>query len=87
LIPGITPDMVTSELAENPIVYKYWKKNPEEIQQRLIDTMMRIPSNSDCPGFIYGFRNLEEYDPKATAYSIKMGRTKRTIPQQRIFEW
>jgi hypothetical protein len=50
--------MIHAELAENPLVYKYWKKNPEEVQQRLIDTFMRTPSDSDCPGFIYGFRNM-----------------------------
>lgn len=66
---------------------KYWKKNTPEVQERLIDTMMRKPSASDCPGYIYGFRNLEEYDPSATSYYIKMGRTKRQVPQQRIFEW
>ncbi len=79
--------MVATHLADNPLVYKYWKKNSEQVQQHLIEAIMRAPSNSDCPGYIYGFRNMDEYDPKATSYHLKMGRTKRMVPQQRIFEW
>jgi hypothetical protein len=85
--PGLTADAVIAEIAENPLVEKYWRKNTKEIQERLVDTLMRIPSNSDCPGYIYGFRNLAEYKPNASSYEIKMGRTKRHVPQQRIFEW
>jgi hypothetical protein len=37
----------------------YYNKNTGVIQQRILDTLMRQPSTSDCPGFIYGFRLYE----------------------------
>lgn len=46
-----------------------------------------MPSKSDCPGFIYGFRNKKNYSSRDSKYEIKMGRTKREVPQDRIFEW
>ena len=36
---------------------KHYKKNGPEIQTRIIDTLMKEPSPSDCPGFIYGFKD------------------------------
>ena len=48
---------------------------------------MRMPSRSDCPGFIYGFRQKNGYNSQDQNYEIKLGRTKRLVPQKRIFEW
>jgi hypothetical protein len=56
LIPGITPDFIISQLEPSPILYEQWKLNSEYNQRRLIEVMMRAPSNSDRPGYIYGFR-------------------------------
>jgi hypothetical protein len=50
---------------------------------------MKEPSTSDCPGFIYGFKDYDEHklNPYSDKYEIKMGRTKRQVPQDRIYEW
>lgn len=41
----------------HPLLKRYYNYNETSTQQRIIDTLMREPSKSDCPGFIYGFRN------------------------------
>lgn len=87
LIPGITPDFIISEIEAVPLLHHHWKVNSTEHQKRLIDVMMRAPSNSDNPGFIYGFRKKEGYDSRMENYEIKMGRTKLEVPQDRIFQW
>jgi hypothetical protein len=51
----------------------------------LIDAFMRLPTKADGPGFIYGFRERNSYNSADRSYWIKMGRTKREVPQDRIF--
>lgn len=48
---------------------------------------MKVPSESDGPGFIYGFMNQAENSLLEAPYWIKMGRTKQNPPQIRIFQW
>jgi hypothetical protein len=87
VISGCTPDYVISQLSEAPLITKHWKRNSEENQKALINAFMRLPSRADCPGFIYGFREKQVYNSSDSSYWIKMGRTKRNVPQDRIFEW
>ena len=61
--------------------------NSEDNQKYLVDAFMRSPSESDCPGYIYGFREKDGYDATLKNYWIKMGRTNRATPQTRIMEW
>lgn len=84
-IPGVTPDFIMAEIRENPIIEQHWKRNTEQMRQRFVEVMMKNPSNSDSPGFIYGFRTKQGYNPNAKKFEIKLGRTKRQIPQTRIF--
>jgi hypothetical protein len=49
--------------------------------------MMRFPSKSDQPGYIYGFREKTGYNSEDQAYQIKIGRTKNDAPQTRICQW
>jgi len=84
-IPGITPDFILSEIEAQPLMYQHYRINTAEHKQRFIEVMMRAPSHTDKPGFIYGFRNKEGYDAKAPHYEIKLGRTSREVPQDRIF--
>ena len=67
------------------MVHQHWKMNSEQNQRELIDRFMRLPSEHDCPGYIYGFREKEGYLPSNQNYWIKMGRTDRQTPQTRIF--
>lgn len=85
IIPALTPDYVVAEIKAVPFIHQHWIKNTKEQQQNLVDAFMRMPSKSDGPGFIYGFRERKVYNSKDQDYWIKMGRTKRTVPQDRIF--
>lgn len=86
-ISGLTQEDISEYITQFPFIYQIYKKNKASAQWKLIDELMKIPSESDGPGFIYGFMNEAENNLLETPYWIKMGRTKQYPPQQRIFQW
>ena len=87
LIEGLTREDVSEYITRFPFIYQIYKKNTPAMQEKLIEGLMRAPTPSDCPGFIYGFINEQENGLLEVPFWIKMGRTKRNQPQKRIYEW
>lgn len=56
-IAGLTREEVSQFITNFPFIYHIYKKNKPNDQWKLLDQLMKVPSQSDGPGFIYGFMN------------------------------
>lgn len=63
-----------------------YSQQNQEVRDKIRHDLTRQPTDTDGPGFVYGFivptdRNLR------TNFKMKLGRTAREDPRQRIKEW
>lgn len=61
-------------------------RNSGDIQKKFHETFRSKPSDTDGPGYVYGFIDLQDYK-SPTNLMIKLGRTSRDNPYERVKEW
>lgn len=87
LIDGVTVEEIIEEIKNIPLLYELYERNNDEAKERFVKGFMKVPSRTDGPGFIYGFIDEQENVMGKIPYWIKIGRTSKSVPQNRIYEW
>lgn len=73
-------------LKQYPDLMDLYNTNTEEVQREIVKEISEDPSKSDGVGFVYGF-NLKTDKKSKTQFWMKLGRTARKNPQDRVDKW
>lgn len=74
------------KIEDYPDLQKLYERNSIEIKNKIIKLLREEPSNSDGPGWIYGFYSPKDGLQSNNNFWIKIGRTERN-PFVRVNEW
>ena len=65
---------------------KLFERNNKLTQKKIIEKLKSPPSKTDSEGYVYGFYKKTDINTRFDFY-IKLGRTAKEVPQERINEW
>ena len=72
-------------ISNNQKLYYLYNRNTKQIQNKIIECLVKEPSLTDGEGMVYGFTNKNDINKKNDFY-VKLGRTTRLNPAIRINE-
>lgn len=73
-------------LKNYPDLVKLYNLANDKVKIQIIEKIIERPSDSDGPGYVYGFTKSEDKNTRYNFY-MKLGRTSRNDPGVRIDEW
>lgn len=73
-------------LKNYPDLVKLYNLANDKVKKQIIEKIIESPSDSDGPGYVYGFTKSEDKNTRYNFY-MKLGRTSRNEPSIRINEW
>ena len=75
-----------NNLKNYPDLVKLYNLANDKVKIQIIEKIIERPSDTDGPGYVYGFTKSEDKNTRYNFY-MKLGRTSRNVPSDRINEW